>query len=86
MPVVAPSLPGFLLEGFEERDDEDDDNKDKRKGSQDGAGLQAFESPGPEEDCGRQRLNDAPGEFNSVGRVKAAVGGERPKYESGGIR
>ncbi len=41
--------------------------------------------PPPEEDRGRQRLNNAPGEFDPVGRVKAAVGGERPKYESGGI-
>lgn len=44
MSFVAPGLPGFLLKGFEERDDEDDDDEDKRKGSQDGAGLQAFES------------------------------------------
>ncbi len=86
MVLVASSLPGFLLEGFEEGDDEDNDDKDKRKGGQDSAGLQAFESAGPQEDGGRQRLNDAPGEFDPVGWVEAAVGGERPQHEGGGIR
>ena len=65
----------FFLEGFEKGDDEEDYDEDKWKGGQDGSRLQAFESAGPKEDSRRQGLNDAPGEFDPVRRVEAAVGG-----------
>ena len=86
MVLVASSLPRFLLEGFEKGDDEDNDDKDKRKGGEDSAGLQAFEAPGPQEDGGRQRLNNAPGKFDPVGWVETTVGGECPQHEGGRIR
>ena len=38
----------FFFEGFEEGDDEDDDDEDERKGGEDGAGLETFESTGPQ--------------------------------------
>lgn len=75
---VASGLPSFFLEGFEKGNDEDNDDKDKRKGGQDSAGLEALESARPQEDAGGQGLNDAPSEFDPVGRVQAAVGGECP--------
>lgn len=86
MGLVALSLPRFLLKGFEKGDDEDNDDKDKRKGGEDSAGLQAFEAPGPQEDGGRQRLNNAPGKFDPVGWVETTVGGECPQHEGGRIR
>jgi len=76
VPLGAPGLPGFLLEGFEEGDDKDNNDEDKRKGCENGAGLEPFESTSPEEDSRRKGLNDAPGEFNPVGRVEVAIGGQ----------
>ena len=32
----------FLLEGFEEGDDEDDDDEDEGEGGEDGTGLESF--------------------------------------------
>lgn len=41
----------LLGPGSWEEDDEDNDDEDKRKGGQDGAALQAFESAGQHEEC-----------------------------------
>jgi len=75
----------FLLEGFEEGDDEDDDDEDEGKGGEDGAGLESFESAGPEQNSGGEGLNDAPCEFYVVGWVEAAICCKRAEYEGGGI-
>lgn len=40
--------PSLFLEGFKEGDDENNDDEDEGEGSQYGAGLEAFESTGPE--------------------------------------
>ena len=77
--------PGLFLEGFEEGNDEDDDDKNEWKGGQDGAGLETFESTGPEEDGCREGLNNAPCEFNVIRWVEAAIGGERSQYECGRV-
>jgi len=76
----------FFLEGFEEGNDEDDDDKDKGKGGQYSAGLEPFESTGPEQNSSGEGLNHPPCEFNVIRWVEATVGGERPQDESGGIR
>lgn len=76
--MFALRLTSFLLEGFEKGDDEDNDDKNKRKGGENSAGLQAFETAGPQEDGGRQRLNNSPCKFDPVGWVEATVGGECP--------
>ncbi len=76
----------FFLEGFKERHDEDDDDEDEGKGGEDGAGLEAFEPAGPEQNSGGEGLNDAPGKFDVVGWVEVTVGGECSEHEGGGIR
>ncbi len=75
----------FFLEGFEEGNDEDDDDKDEGKGGQDGAGLQSFEPTGPQQNGSGEGLNDAPCDFNVVGWIEVAVGGQRSQHEGGGI-
>ena len=77
--------PGLFFEGFEKGNDEDDDDEDEGEGGKDGAGLQAFESSGPEEYGGGEGLNNAPSEFYVVWWVEAAVGGERSQHEGSGI-
>ena len=64
------------MEGFEEGKDEDDDDEDEGKGGEDSAGLETFEPSGPQQNGGGEGLNDAPCEFNVVGWVEAAFGGE----------
>lgn len=75
----------FFFEGFEEGDDEDDDDEDEWEGGQDGAGLESFESSGPEQNSGGEGLNDAPCEFDMVWWVEVTVGGECPEHEGGRI-
>jgi len=83
---IEQSLPAdFFLEWFEERNDQDDDDEDEGKGGEDGAGLETFESTGPQQNGGRERLNDPPGKFYMIGWVEATIGGERPQHEGGGI-
>ena len=75
----------FFFEGFEERQDEDDDDEDEGEGGEDGSGLEAFESSRPEENGSGEGLNHAPREFDVIGWVEAAVGGECAEYESGRV-